>query len=250
MDTPDPVFGLTRTDLKAYFSSRLKPLIIERQYFDGVIERLPEEMPVPPEWAKEAYVRITRSLNAFFAKASQTLEANPNDCLSLGQVHGVLHTFFQQQEDVVEESADGLGETFHLPQENVSELKTLMSFENNLTVSEQEAEAQLLGVSLYLANSVSLSIEDAKQYHKGYLRGLDFQFGNEPEVDGSRLTILTWLWKLWPKVVQCESIRALHRFLNHFLKYQADPDAEPKQLEAICREIGLKLAARGRPKKS
>lgn len=221
---------------------------IERLYFAGNQE-LPADMTVPPEWVRNTFEKLKYGVNPGMMKALKKIQADAKDAYSWGVFFGTVHAFENQSAAIIDRAEFDVHETFGFSEEKLHEFRSLLVKD----IDQSEAALEKLISKLTPTNQpfAPVPTEQTKDFIRGYSKGLDFKIKYDIE-DGDidRNEILGLLWILWPKVEEFDNIPQLNRFLNANLKYQADPEAPPKRLEAICREIGLKLAPRGRPKKS
>ncbi len=250
METPNQFYGESKEEFLKWIEQRSLEIQIERKFFEGS-DLLPKEMPEPPEWTKKAYEKLKLTTCPSFIKAIKSLQTNKNDVYSMGVFMGSMHAFRNQERVVPERAVKDFKETFAPSDKSLEMFQTLVSPGKGWGISRWKAWRFRTDMQRRLMISYLLSTDQAKEFHKGYLKGLDFSIPYDAD-DGTadRKEILSTLWLVWPKAIECGSVAELHKVLNAALNYQADPEAPPKRLEAICREIGLKLAGRGRPKKS
>jgi len=93
-----------------------------------------------------------------------------------------------------------------------------------------------------LKPELRLALVNGEQAGAGVILKKDGSYNDDTTV--GRATCF-FLWLYWPQIKMLQSTRDLELFLQEMRQ----DDLTRKNLEKICREIGLKFRARGRPKK-
>jgi len=200
----------------------------------GFAQGLMEWPSKPPPWALAAARIVNKSVTEAFRPEAGATKATPAQIgvlVGLAKTWGGLTANPTPSIQKLEEKAPVLTDM----RARLAEIS-----EKNVALG-QLAEAHMTKTSL----SPSANLD----YAKGRLVGVSEVVDDTGEVKGDdsvRATVCFFVWLYWPEVNLLKSVTDLQKFIDEF----CPDEVTRKNLEKICREIGLKFRERGRPKKS